>query len=150
MGRQLTLLEDRNGDDWRLDERTKEAGRRGIAEARRALAEARRQAAAERRGSMNLLAWAIVGFVAAAIAGVVTGRPAQGCVTKIAVGVIGAMIGSALARAAGMEGLNGFHLRSILIAALGSSVLLFVVGAIESRNQPPKVPRRGPDRRSLP
>jgi hypothetical protein len=49
-----------------------------------------------------------------------------------------------------MEGLNGFHLRSILIAALGSSVLLFVVGAIESRNQPPEVPRRGPDRRSLP
>jgi uncharacterized membrane protein YeaQ/YmgE (transglycosylase-associated protein family) len=100
---------------------------------------------------MSLVAWVIVGFLAAAIAGVVTGRPAQGCLTKVAVGVIGALIGSALARAAGMQGINGFHLRSILIAALGSSVLLFVVGAIEQRRDGPgEVPRRGPDRRSLP
>jgi hypothetical protein len=45
MATQLPLLiEDR--DEWRLDERTREAGRRGVAEARRVLAEALKRSAA--------------------------------------------------------------------------------------------------------
>ena len=39
MARQLTLME--NPTAWRLDERTREAGRRGIASARAVLAEHR-------------------------------------------------------------------------------------------------------------
>lgn len=39
MERQLTLIE--NSKPWRLDERTKEIGRRGLADARAALAEHR-------------------------------------------------------------------------------------------------------------
>jgi hypothetical protein len=42
---QLVLIEHADVD-WRLDEHTKEVGRRGIAEARRALAAAARRAAA--------------------------------------------------------------------------------------------------------
>ena len=42
---QLVLIE-ATDVDWRLDEHTKEVGRRGIAEARKALAEAARRAAA--------------------------------------------------------------------------------------------------------
>jgi hypothetical protein len=47
MERQLVLLEPEN--PWRLDEQTKEIGRRGVAEAREALRKAR-QAAMEKRG----------------------------------------------------------------------------------------------------
>ena len=46
MATQLALLLDSDEDDWRLDERTREAGRRGVAEARRVLAEAMRRSAA--------------------------------------------------------------------------------------------------------
>jgi len=50
MERQLTLLRVKRNrverNDWRLDERTKEIGRRGLADARQALAEAKRRAAA--------------------------------------------------------------------------------------------------------
>jgi hypothetical protein len=44
MARQLTLLTPRPGGRaaWRLDERTRETGRKGVAEARAALAAARR------------------------------------------------------------------------------------------------------------
>jgi hypothetical protein len=42
--RQLPLWT--GGDDWRLDDRTREVGRRGVAEARAALAAAQRRAAA--------------------------------------------------------------------------------------------------------
>ncbi len=76
-----------------------------------------------------------MGLLAAWIAGMVTGRRAEGCLTKIAVGVIGAMIGGALARAAGYEGIDEFGLRSVLLAALGSIVLLFVLGAVEGRRR---------------
>ena len=101
---------------------------------------------------MGLLSWIIVGLLAAWIAGMVTGRPAEGCITKVAVGVLGALIGGALARAAGYEGVTEFGLRSVLIAALGSSVLLFALGAIEGGRRPPTIGprRRGPGRRSLP
>jgi hypothetical protein len=45
MGRQLVLLDPKN-IDWRLDERTRELGRQGIAAARRALNEALNRSAA--------------------------------------------------------------------------------------------------------
>jgi uncharacterized membrane protein YeaQ/YmgE (transglycosylase-associated protein family) len=90
---------------------------------------------------MGLLSWIVVGLLAAWIAGMVTGTRATGCVTKIAVGVIGALIGGALARAAGFEGVDKFGLRSILLAGLGSSVLLFVVGALEGRGRSSELDR---------
>ena len=42
---QLVLIDNRS-DDWRLDEQTKEIGRKGLADARAALQEAMRRAAA--------------------------------------------------------------------------------------------------------
>lgn len=45
MTSQLLLLDTRNGD-WRLDERTIEVGRKGLADARAALRQAARRAAA--------------------------------------------------------------------------------------------------------
>jgi uncharacterized membrane protein YeaQ/YmgE (transglycosylase-associated protein family) len=82
---------------------------------------------------MGFLSWVVVGLLAAWIAGIVSGRPQQGCLTKIAVGVAGALIGGALARAAGYSGVNDFSLRSVLLAALGATILLLVLRALEGR-----------------
>ena len=46
MARQLALHLETSDDDWRLDEHTREAGRRGVAEARRILAEVMKRSAA--------------------------------------------------------------------------------------------------------
>jgi hypothetical protein len=46
MARQLALHLETSDDDWRLDEHTREAGRRGVAEARRVLAEVMKRSAA--------------------------------------------------------------------------------------------------------
>ena len=81
---------------------------------------------------MGILAWVVVGFIAAAIAGRLTGRRGGGCITNIVVGVIGGLIGGALDRAAGGEGINDFGLRSIVIAAIGATIFLAVLNAIES------------------
>jgi hypothetical protein len=46
MARQLRLI-DPAEHDWRLDQKTRETGKQGLAEARKALAEAARRAAAK-------------------------------------------------------------------------------------------------------
>lgn len=84
---------------------------------------------------MGLVSWIVVGLLAAWLAGLVSGRPLEGCLTKIVVGVAGALIGGALARAAGYEGIGEFGLRSIGLAALGATLLLFVLGALEGRRR---------------
>ncbi|MDQ1374647.1 MAG: hypothetical protein QOJ09_1985 [Actinomycetota bacterium] len=82
---------------------------------------------------MGLFSWIVVGLLAGWIAGMVTGRRSQGCITKIAVGVIGALIGGALDNAAGGDGLGAFGLRSVLVAAVGATIFLFVLEAVEGR-----------------
>ena len=84
---------------------------------------------------MGLLSWIVVGLLAAWIGGIVSGNPREGCLTKIVVGIAGALIGGGLARAAGYEGITRFGVRSVLLAALGATLLLLLLGAIEGRGR---------------
>ena len=84
---------------------------------------------------MGLLSWIVIGLLAAWIGGIVSRRPREGFLMKIAVGVAGALIGGGLARAAGYSGITRFGLRSVLLAALGATLLLLVLGAIEGRGR---------------
>ena len=81
---------------------------------------------------MGLISWIIVGLVAGAIAGRVTDQR-MGCTTKVAVGVIGALIGGGLARIAGLGPIGRFGLRTLLIAAIGSIAFLYILDAIGGR-----------------
>ena len=82
---------------------------------------------------MSIFAWIFVGLVAGWIAGMVTGRK-LGCVTEIAVGVIGALIGGALANAAGLGTIEELSLRTILIAVVGATLFLLVLNAVSGRD----------------
>lgn len=81
---------------------------------------------------MGLITWAVLGFIAAVIAGALTGRRGGGCITNIVVGVIGAFIGGALDTWNGGPGIEEFGLRAILVAAIGATIFLAVLNAIES------------------
>jgi uncharacterized membrane protein YeaQ/YmgE (transglycosylase-associated protein family) len=81
---------------------------------------------------MGIIGWAVVGFVAALIAGRLTGRRGGGCITNIVVGVIGGLIGGGLDRANGGPGIDEFSLRSIVVAALGATIFLAVLNALSS------------------
>ena len=80
------------------------------------------------------MSWIVVGFLAGAIAGRVT-HQRLGCLTKIAVGIIGALIGGALARAAGLGGVGHVFLRSLLLAAVGATAFELALGAVERRGR---------------
>lgn len=82
---------------------------------------------------MGILAWIVMGFLAGGLGGWITGRRARGCLPRIVVGVLGAMIGGALARAAGVTGITEFSLRSVAVATAGACLLLLVLQAIDGR-----------------
>ena len=79
---------------------------------------------------MGVVSWVLLGLVAGWIAGLLTGRKRGGCLTTAAVGVLGALLGGALANAAGYDGrITDLSLRSVGIAALGATLLLLVLGS---------------------
>ena len=78
---------------------------------------------------MGIFSWVVLGLIAGLLAEKATGRRAGGCLTKIAVGVLGALIGGAIATAAGLDGIDHVGVWSILISFAGATVLLLAVGA---------------------
>lgn len=82
---------------------------------------------------MGIVAWVLTGFLAGALGGWITGRRAGGCLTRIVVGILGALIGGGLARAAGMRGVTELSVRSVAIATVGSCLLLLLLQAIDGR-----------------
>lgn len=77
---------------------------------------------------MGLLTWIIVGAIAGWLAGKVMGGSGFGLIGDIVIGVIGALVGGWLAGALfHVQGaISGFNLTTIVVAFLGSVVVLFV------------------------
>lgn len=80
---------------------------------------------------MGLLSWALFGLIAGALAKfIMPGDDPGGCIITVVVGIVGALLGGFLATWLGFGGISGFDLRSLVIAILGSIVLLAILRAI--------------------
>jgi uncharacterized membrane protein YeaQ/YmgE (transglycosylase-associated protein family) len=79
---------------------------------------------------VNIFGWIAVGLIAGGLASWVTREERRGCLYTFVIGVLGALIGGAIAQAAGEEGVGDFSWRSLLIAFLGACLLLLVLQAI--------------------
>ena len=76
---------------------------------------------------MGLLSWIVLGLLAGALAKwIMPGKDPGGCLITIVIGVVGAVLGGFLATQLGFGGLSGLDWRSLVIAVLGSMLLLFV------------------------
>jgi uncharacterized membrane protein YeaQ/YmgE (transglycosylase-associated protein family) len=84
---------------------------------------------------MSWLSWVVVGFLAGVTAKAVTGQHRPGCLGTIVVGIVGGLLGGAIFKAAGDEGINDFSFRSLLVAFVGATILLFVWSALSSRDR---------------
>ncbi len=86
---------------------------------------------------MGVFTWIVFGFIAGTVAGMVTGRRASGCLTRIVVGVLGALVGGSLARAAGVKQVSfqSFTLVGLLVAIAGASLLLLILEAVTGRSR---------------
>ena len=77
---------------------------------------------------MGILAWIIFGALAGWIASMISGTNAsQGWLTNIVVGIFGALLGGFVFNILGGVGITGFNLWSLLVAIIGSVILLSII-----------------------
>jgi uncharacterized membrane protein YeaQ/YmgE (transglycosylase-associated protein family) len=84
---------------------------------------------------MGILAWIIFGLIAGAIAKALhPGKDPGGWILTIIIGIVGAVIGGWIGMALGWGDVDGFSVRSFLLAIGGSVLLLFIVSRFRRRD----------------
>jgi uncharacterized membrane protein YeaQ/YmgE (transglycosylase-associated protein family) len=87
---------------------------------------------------MGIILYIVFGALVGWIASIIMGRNAeQGALGNIVVGILGAFLGGWIMSALGSTGVNGFNLRSFLVALLGAVVLLFVFNLVRRGSHHP-------------
>ena len=82
---------------------------------------------------MGIILWIIFGALAGWLASLVMKTDAQqGALVNVIVGIIGAMIGGGIMHFLGQSGVSGFNLYSLLVAILGSMILIAIVRAFRN------------------
>jgi uncharacterized membrane protein YeaQ/YmgE (transglycosylase-associated protein family) len=77
---------------------------------------------------MNWLAWIVVGIIAGALArAVIRGEGPGGCLGDLIIGIIGAIIGGWVFNFFGHAGATGINIYSIIVAFVGSLILLLII-----------------------
>jgi uncharacterized membrane protein YeaQ/YmgE (transglycosylase-associated protein family) len=79
---------------------------------------------------MSILAWIVLGLIAGAIAkAIMPGKDPGGIIVTALIGIVGAFLGGFLGNLLTNTGLTGFSLWSILLAIVGSLLLLWIYRA---------------------
>lgn len=82
---------------------------------------------------MGIIAWLVVGLIAGFIGSKIVNKSGEGLVRDIILGVIGGLVGGAIFSALGSTGVTGIDLWSILVAIIGSIIVLVVYHALIGR-----------------
>lgn len=82
---------------------------------------------------MSLLAWVVLGLVAGFIGSKLVNKRGEGFLLDIVLGVVGAVVGGWLFNVFGASGVTGVNLYSLLVAVIGSVVLLVAYHALIRR-----------------
>jgi len=79
---------------------------------------------------MGIIAWLVVGLIAGFIGSKIVNKSGEGLVRDIILGVIGGLVEGAIFEALGSSGVSGINLWSIVVAVIGSIVVLVVYHAL--------------------
>jgi uncharacterized membrane protein YeaQ/YmgE (transglycosylase-associated protein family) len=79
---------------------------------------------------MSFIAWIILGLVAGFIGSKLVNKRGEGLILDILLGVVGAIVGGWLFNRFGVAGVTGLNLYSLVVAVIGSVVVLLVYHAI--------------------
>ena len=78
---------------------------------------------------MGIFGWVIMGLLAGMLARLfMPGRQAMGVFATILLGIVGALLGGFIGTRLGWGTVEGFDLRSLLLAIGGGILVLFIVG----------------------
>ena len=84
---------------------------------------------------MSIIGWIILGLIAGFIASKLVNREGEGFFMDIVLGVVGALVGGFIFNAFGAHGVTGFNLYSLIVAVIGSVVLLVLYHALFGRRR---------------
>lgn len=79
---------------------------------------------------MSIVAWLLLGLLAGFLGSKIVDNSGKGIVGDIVVGVLGALVGGFLFSIFGAYGVTGLNLWSLLVATVGSVVLLLAYYAL--------------------
>ncbi len=79
---------------------------------------------------MSFLAWIILGLIAGFIGSKIVNKRGEGLFLDIILGIVGAVVGGWLFNRFGATGVTGLNLYSLLVAVVGSIVILVVYHAV--------------------
>ena len=82
---------------------------------------------------MGIISWIILGLIAGFIGSKIVNKQGSGILLDIALGIVGAIVGGFIFDAFGSTGVTGLNLWSMLVAIVGSVVVLVVYHAVAGR-----------------
>jgi uncharacterized membrane protein YeaQ/YmgE (transglycosylase-associated protein family) len=87
----------------------------------------------EERSAMSILGWILLGLVAGFIGGKIVNKQGQGMLMDIVIGIVGAIVGGVVFSLFGASGITGFNVYSLIVAVIGSIVVLWLYHMFERR-----------------
>lgn len=82
---------------------------------------------------MGILSWLLLGLVAGFIGSKIVNKSGEGLILDIVLGIVGAFVGGFLASLIGHSPVTGLNLYSLLVAVVGSIVVLVLYNAVVRR-----------------
>jgi uncharacterized membrane protein YeaQ/YmgE (transglycosylase-associated protein family) len=80
---------------------------------------------------MSILAWIVLGLIAGFIGSKIVNKSGEGLLLDIILGIVGAIVGGWLFSVFGAHGVTGVNIYSLVVAVIGSIVVLVVFHAIK-------------------
>jgi uncharacterized membrane protein YeaQ/YmgE (transglycosylase-associated protein family) len=83
---------------------------------------------------MGIISWVVLGLIAGFVGSKIVDKQGQGFWLNIALGIVGAILGGFLFDLFGASGVTGLNLWSMIVAIVGSVVVLLIYNAVTGRS----------------
>ena len=84
---------------------------------------------------MGIISWIILGLIAGFVGSKIVESEGQGFWLNIAIGIVGALVGGFLFDLLGASGVTGLNFYSMIVAILGSIVVLLIYNTLTGRRR---------------
>jgi uncharacterized membrane protein YeaQ/YmgE (transglycosylase-associated protein family) len=84
---------------------------------------------------MSIVSWILLGLIAGFIGSKIVNSEGQGLWLDIVLGIVGAVVGGFLFSVLGATGITGFNIYSLIVAVIGSVVVLWLYHLLAGRRR---------------
>lgn len=82
---------------------------------------------------MSVISWILLGLIAGFIGSKIVNKSGQGLVMDLVLGIVGAIVGGVIFSVFGATGITGLNIWSLIVAIVGSIVVLWGYHAMTGR-----------------